>query len=502
MRIVEIIKDFQRGVSFKKGHKYVMAEDVESQLRSLYGSSLGMSFPIDPHYRKYKGEDLTNKKIIIWRTGGIGDVGGFLNPVFRYLKSRYENCFIRVATGCKEPLLNLPEIDELYDMPFDAKLLEDADFHMQFQGIIEGESEKSKTTHAVDMFFSYFSIDSTQFDRDVKKPRLVFTEKEMEWRRLTLEKLKIIDEDYVIGIQVETSAPLRNFPKDKFKAIIDVLAQEQGVKIVLIGAEQQRPLINFLKGNYENVINSIGYNVREAIILVTRYDLVISPDTFMVQIAGALDKPQIGLYGPFPSEVRMKYFNNAIALEPDVVCSPCYKHDFRACIKGFPSPCFSLIKNEDVLQAANYLRHKSGKGLFGFMKHFLKQPHLEDVEKYMLGADKGLCFFPGYYNHPNTIRVDTNHFVNADITDLSAEFKRSSYPFVLYMNDFSQNRLPIYQNSKNMVRPGGFFIAYKDDAQEQFYNDLKIDIGKSFVLLYSKFDPVTKTFAIVGKKRY
>jgi len=502
MRVVEIVKNFKRGiVDFKKDHKYVMAEDVESQLRSIYGDSMGMSFPLENFYRPYKGEDLTDKKIMVWRTGGIGDLC-FINPVFRYLKSKYKNCFIRVATGCKEPLMNLPEIDELYDMPFDAGLLETVDYHLQFQGIIEGRSEKSKTNHAVDMFFSYFNIDSTQLKPEVKKPRLVFTDKEILWRDEILKKFGILQEDYTVGIQVETSAPLRNYPKEKFKVIIDVLAKEEKLKIVLIGSEQQRALIGFLKGNYVNVIDSVGLNVRESIIMATRYDLVISPDTFMVQIAGALDKPLIGLYGPFPSEVRMKYFTNAIGMDPKVACSPCFQHDFRACIKGYPSPCFSLINPEDVLQACNYLRKKSNRGDFKFMDVFYKKPNLSDVGKYMLSADKGLCFFPGYYIHPNCIRIDTNNFVNADVTDLSTEFKREAFPFVLYMNNFSQKGLPVYQGSKTMVRPGGYFIVYMEVGQEQLFNDLKRDIGKSFVLLYSKFDPPAKNFVIVGKKRY
>ena len=500
MRIIEVTKAFSLNeISFKEGHKYVMAEDTESQYRSIHGDCLGMSYPIDPSYRPYKGEDLTNKKILTWRTGGVGDIY-FVNPVFRHLKKRHPTCFIRVATGCREPLENLPEIDELYKMPFDAKLLDDSDYHLFFQGIIEASSDLSKRTHAVDMFFNYFGIDSLQFPAADKRPRLIFSEEEQIWLKTQLKKMGISDQEYVIGVQLETSSPLRNFPKDKMKAFIDIVAQEEGVKIVLIGSDQQKPLAGFIKGNASNILLGVDFSVRQSIVLAQRYNLIIAPDTFMIQTAGALEKPLIGLYGPFASEVRMAYFKNAIALEPKVVCGPCWKHDFRPCIKGYPSPCFSLVNVEDVLQAIDYQKVKFTGTHFKYMTRFLRDPEFTEVDRYFLSADKGLCFFPGHYKHPNMIRVDMNQFVNPDISDLSSEFPRGSYPFVLYMNDFSQKRVPLYHNCKALVRPGGHFIAYKEDAGEQFFNEIKRDLGTEFTLLYSKLDPVRKQAIIVARR--
>jgi hypothetical protein len=286
------------------------------------------------------------------------------------------------------------------------------------------------------------------------------------------------------------------------KIIVDVLAKEPGVKIFLIGAKAQSTLAQFFKGNYPNVYPAVDYNVRESIVLSTRYNLVISPDTFMVQCAGAQGIPLVGLYGPFPSEVRMKYFKNAIGLDPDVVCSPCFKHDFRPCIKGFPSPCFTLISPEEVLQACNYLRRKTFGSDFTFMEKFKREPDLSKVEKYFLTADKGLCFFGGYWRHHNMIHVDTNHFCGADITDMNHEFHRLSFPFVVFVNNFTNKGLQFYHGVKNLVRPGGYFVVYKDEAQEQFMSDIMRDVGKNFTLQFSEFDPVTRTAIVVGKKSY
>jgi ADP-heptose:LPS heptosyltransferase len=503
MRIVECAKEFtEKGRKFEAGHKYVMAEDTEQNYRNLYGQCMGMSYPIDPVYRPYKGQDLNGKRIMAFRSGGIGDIF-FLQPSIRYLKKLYPKSFIRAASGCKEPLENVPEIDELYDMPFDANLLNDVDMHLLFQGIIETSSEMSKRTHAVDMFFSYFGIDSIQLPAEDKRPRLFFTDKEVEWCKQTTVSLGITDADYVVGIQMETSAPLRNFPKEKMKAVIDILSREENTKIVLVGtAEQHGMIAGFFKGGNPNVIPALTFNVRQSIVLASRYDLIISPDSFMVQAAGAMDKPLVGLYGPFPSEVRMKYFKNAVGLDPAVVCSPCYKHDFRACIKGFPSPCFTQMNIEDVLKSVDYLKSKMTGRHMKCMEGILKTPNLSEIEKYMLSADKGVCFFSGHYTHHNIIRVDPDIFVKPDISDMNGEFNKDAYPFVLYLNRFDAKYRPVFENSKKMVRPGGYYIAYAENAPEQFFNDIARDLGTIFSIMFSKFDPVTRTMVIVGKKSY
>ena len=505
MRVVEFSKSFSHnGREFKGGKKLVMAEDIEGQYRNLYPKHIGMSYPIETIYKPYKGEDLTGKKLMCWRTGGIGDIL-FLSPVLRYLKKKYPTCFLRVASGCKQSLENVPEIDGLYDMPFDAQLLEEVDYHLMFQGIIESSSEQSKRTHAVDMFFSYFSIDSIHLPVEDKKPRLFYTKEEMLWLEKDLTEIGVKKKDYVIGIQMETSAPLRNFPKEKMKAIIDIVAHEENVKILVIGVEQHNVIGNYFKGINNNVYIATKYSVRQVMILATRFDLVISPDTFMVQVAGALDKPLIGLYGPFPSEVRMKYFKNAIGLDPSVVCSPCFKHDFRTCVKGHPSPCFTQMRPQDVLQSIDYLKFKFTGQHFKFIMDTLKQPDLSAVEKYMLSADKGLCFFGGYYKHHNIITVDTNQFVKPDISDLGIEFKRESYPFILYLGPvgFSAQNKPVYENCKGLIRPGGYFIVHMMmGGVEQFFDEVKKDIGSNLVILFSEYDPIKKSFTLVGRKSY
>jgi len=502
MRMIEIKKPFNNaGVKFEVGHAYCLAEDIEGQLRAQYGDAIGMSYPIDNLLKPYKGEDLSGKRLLTFRTGGIGDIG-FLNPVLRWLKHKYPTCQIHAASACKQFLENVPEIDCLYDMPFDAALFNDVDYTVFFQGILESSSEESKKSHAVDMFFKYFGIDSIQFPAEEKVPRLFFSKKETDWLGKTLTTIGIKEENYVIGVQMETSAPLRNFPKEKMKMIVETLAREDKVKVILIGTEQHESIGHYLRGNNPNILLATRYDVRQVMTMATRFNLIIAPDSFMIQTAGALDKPLVGLYGPFPSEVRMKYFKNAIGLDPSVVCSPCFRHDFRACIKGFPSPCFTQLDTDSVMQAVDYLKFKFTGQHFSYMSRILKEPNLKDIEQYILSADRGIAFFSRYFKHPNMITVDPNKFTGAEISDLNMVFNREAYPFVVYFNELQPKHINLYNNAKGMVRPGGYFIVYREEGPEGLFNEVKVDLGKSFTLMYTKYDPATKSFVVVGKKAY
>jgi ADP-heptose:LPS heptosyltransferase len=501
MRVVDCIKDFNRnGFDFKSGHGYVMPDDVEQQFRSVSGDCLGMSRPIETVYKPYKGENLDGKRLFFYRFGGIGDLL-FISSIPKYLKRLYPTCFIRAASGSKQPLENNPFIDELLDMPFDVNLLNDVDFTLQFQGIIELSNDKSKKTPAVDMFFSYFGIDSTHIPAEEKKPQIVINAEELKWVEQECKNIGISEKDLVIGIQMESSAPLRNYPKESLKIIVDILAREDNVKVVLIGSQQQALMGNYLKGDNPNIINAINYDVRKSIVMANRYNIVIAPDSFMIQVAGAMDKPLIGLYGPFPSELRMKYFRNAIALEPKTACTPCFKHDFQWCIKGAPSPCFSLITPEEVLEAADYLRHKHYGNHFKYMEKILKEPDFSEIETYLMSADKGLCFFGGYYKHPNMIHVDTNKYVGADIDDLNNPFERNFYPFVMFMNRFDHEGGSLYNNTKGMVRPGGYFISVRKDCIDQMFDEIKKDLGKTFTLVYSKLS-IDRVGVVIGKRPF
>jgi ADP-heptose:LPS heptosyltransferase len=335
-----------------------MPEDTENGLRQQYGPCLGMSSPFDTVYRPIPpGTDLTGKRIMVFRFGGIGDML-FLEPVLRWLKVKFPGLFIRFATANRDPLIYNDAIDELHLMPFDKSLLDDVDYHAYFQGIIESNPDAAKVVPAVDLFFRAFNYDPQWIGNKEKRPMVKLSQDEKEWGKKEAEK-RGLNTMFTIGIQIDTSSVLRNFPKLVMKQVIDVLSLEHDVRIMLIGTKEQEVIAHFYKEGRESIRLATEYTVRQQIILAHHYQLIIAPDSFMVQVAGAIGIPVVGLYGPFASRTRMGYFEKAIGIDVDCKCAPCAKHTgIEPCVKGFPSPCFGPINADTVLLACNYLRKK------------------------------------------------------------------------------------------------------------------------------------------------
>jgi ADP-heptose:LPS heptosyltransferase len=364
MKKVEIKIGFTRDfITYQLGKCYIMPEDIESDLRSAYPNNFGMSYNVN---KTYKGEDLTGKKLLCIRTGGIGDML-FLAPALQYLIKKYK-CEIGVATKKPAPLLNIGL--NLYTIPFCSDIIDDYDYFTHFQGILENAPEESKTVPAVDLFFKNLFVDPDMVQPHEKVAQINYTPEEIMWLNKTATKLGIDQSDYVIGVQMESSSSLRNYPNGALKRVIDTLAAEPGVKIVLVGSGPvHTTLSNFYKGSNNNVIPAITYSVRQSIILAKRYNLIVAPDSFLIQVGGCLNTPTIGLYNAIPSDLRMRYFTGAAGLDCVTPCSPCYQHQGASCIKGYPSPCWSVLQTDDILYWIDWMYNREVKDQhFGYIK--------------------------------------------------------------------------------------------------------------------------------------
>ena len=143
-----IQNDSDKQKIFKK-NSYVSSTSIYYQ---LHYTKTGMrilkpaSIKFKNVYKPYKGQDLTNKTIFIWRTGGFGDLL-FIKPLMEYIKKTYTNCKIQFACGPQFlPMVKTWDcIDELVNLPFHVRFLWKADYHVVFEGVIERCKEAETT---------------------------------------------------------------------------------------------------------------------------------------------------------------------------------------------------------------------------------------------------------------------------------------------------------------------------------------------------------------------
>lgn len=282
-------------------------------------------------FRRYQGQDLTNKTLLVWRTGGFGDLM-FTQPVLRYLKEKYPSCKITFATAPNFlPLLSdWPEgiVDNHLTIPFSYEFLTHSDYHLTFEGLIERANE-AKNINAYDLY----SIGAGVYNEMLKIPDRYETFLTTDSQTENEIKNKL-PEDYLV-IQMRASSPLRLLDPYKWFDIINKITSKLKRKVVLLDSPD-------FKKYYNNFIQTYGLDptmvinmsdlcktINYANVIIKNSSGVIGIDSAYLHIGNAYKKPVFGIYGPFPGDLRMRYYKKGDWIEPTPkVCSkqPCCYH--------------------------------------------------------------------------------------------------------------------------------------------------------------------------------
>lgn len=144
----------------------------------------------------------------------------------------------------------------------------------------------------------------------------------------------------VAGVGCAACDPKRGIPIDKTAEICDIL-QRAGVRPITVDATIK------IKG----IEGIIGQRIRDLVPLIQRMDALVSVDSGLLHIAGAVGTPAIGIFGPTDYRMRMgNYLGSATDSTKLMPCAPCwYSYPCRKDIN--PDRHFECLKkiNADVI---------------------------------------------------------------------------------------------------------------------------------------------------------
>jgi len=289
-------------------------------------------------YNGYDGSDLNGKTLMTIRTGGAGDIL-FKTTAIKHTKEKYPDC--KVIACCAPKYLGLlednPHIDELIGMPIPLKKMIDSDYHLIFENIIENNIEATKK-NAYDLFLERFHIDPAKIKAEDKLPVVIVNEDSVN--KIVVKEPWLINDDKLnIAIHLRTSAPLRTFDQKKLFIVAKRLKKQYRCNVILLCSpmELSDVMSNVNYFDFEpsdfHFSPSFTDGWRDVIALIHLCDVVIAGDSSIAHIAGGLKKPLLALYGPFPSEMRTKYYTNTIALDAKAPCAPCFLPNQRIITK-------------------------------------------------------------------------------------------------------------------------------------------------------------------------
>ena len=294
-------------------------------------------------YRPYRGQELHNKTLLVFRTGGIGDLL-FIQPNLLYLKEKYPTCTIKFACGPQYQSMveTWKCVDQVLDLPFLYKHLVQADYHALFEGVIE-RCKLSENINAYNLFSDWLGLNLPDKllvpKQDAKSEMIDFCLKKLnEWN---------IEPGKFILMQIRASSPIRTPRPQIWVEIINILTSK-GYNIILTDSPTQSKYVDmFIKyiKNQDKVFNFCKYSksLDYSIALTKLAALTVATDSAMNHIAASLDIPCYGLYGPFPGYIRLKTYPKAKWIDAKRKCAPCYVHGQIPCkeaTKDGYSPCY------------------------------------------------------------------------------------------------------------------------------------------------------------------
>jgi ADP-heptose:LPS heptosyltransferase len=317
-------------------------------------------------FRRYYGQDLNNKTLLISRTGGIGDLI-FIQPMIKYLKAKYPTCKILFATAPKNMDLFYfyPEglIDRVIPIPFDQKAMFMANYHLMFDGVIESCKEAERV-NAYDLMnkTAGLNIDMT---KQMWCPELTTNTSFVKGFE---QKYFVRLPENTIILQMSTSSMLRTASMEFWRLLIEQLIKETDFNFVILDRPERSTYYDkfiaaYFKDSPGRITNasSSSETIAHACYVLSKCHGVVGLDSSFSHIGAAFGKPTLTLYGPFTGDTRVKYYKNSEWVQPDkniLKCDkyPCFLHDDRItqckmvrALDNTPN-CMNSINTDEVVK--------------------------------------------------------------------------------------------------------------------------------------------------------
>lgn len=296
-------------------------------------------------------------KILVYRAhGGWGDMICLIEAV-KTAKELY-------AGKGKTVYLSIPERyklflnDELkkHYIPFKTGITDTlADYDIKFGklynafcpcAVYEYETQNKPIESRIEIFAEFLGV-------EVKKPEQSFSSK---FGKKYLKKKGI--NGPLIGFAVKSAAISKDWSISYFWELARLFINA-GYKVLIIDLEE-------IASPYEGIYSIHGLSMKEVGSILTQVELLVTPDSGMMHMAGAMDVPFIGLFGPTNGKLTTKHYTSGVYIQgkPDTDNKSCdypcnfSEEDNKYYCNHRIGDCMNNIQPDAVFQASMELLRK------------------------------------------------------------------------------------------------------------------------------------------------
>jgi len=331
-------------------------------------------------------------KILIIRLSSIGDIV-LTEPVVRCLKEFYPDAEIEYLTKEQyKPLIEffqgVSKIIPYTNNNQTANLLKDKQYdilidlhgkyktwclknklqakvkvtynkqHLQRRLIVKKLTKKSIDS-TLQLYMSIFSKLKLDVSGKEYQPSLTINTDRKDIR----VKMKIGDDEEqkkMVGIFPGALHQTKRYPIKQFAEFIDLCAQGNKFRFVLLGSEKDSPLAREIEDLCQvKPLNWCRkFELKQLIEFISMFDVIITNDSGPMHMAAALNKKQIAIFGATHPKLGFRPLNDkAKIIQIDLSCRPCSLHGGSTC----PRIHFKCMKNitPDMLKKALFSFYSS-----------------------------------------------------------------------------------------------------------------------------------------------
>ena len=149
--------------------------------------------------------------------------------------------------------------------------------------------------------------------------------------------------------------------------IIDYLLDTyKDIKVFLVGGDDVSTINAWVRERLENRIKI--WTPRTSIIMTKFMDLVVAPETGVLNASGCFDTPKIALLTHSSRENLTKHFKNCVSIQSKAQCSPCHKlvyDEMGVCPKSDKYPdiplCADSFDKQEIINAVKEFYDKRNR---------------------------------------------------------------------------------------------------------------------------------------------
>lgn len=278
-----------------------------------------------------------NKVLIYNGSGGYGDQI-MTWPVAWLLHCLGFEVHVLSDPGNQVCWWNFTWVKAVHVLPLQYDLFTMFDYHAIFEDVTNMDEHQDQR-HSVDSMLYRIGIDPEGVSPEVKVVHPVFTPGELcEYNRLKDKKIAIYQlsaANPVRSLTPNDSAFLLSklavsFPDLHWLAIYDDMVPKPYAQSILVDDDGK---MTPMEKNIEPYSSPF---LRQLWALTRAAHVVVSPDSMMVHVAGSMEIPCVGLWGPTSPRNRVAYYKNHFPVLNSEACpqAPCFCYT-----NGFPKYC-------------------------------------------------------------------------------------------------------------------------------------------------------------------